>query len=96
MSLGEVALEILGLFLLISPLGRLENLICETLESVAVPGLLLSLGMKNADVILETFKFTRHGLVLLLVLWQFHRIDRTVSFPLFVVALGRARLVCVT
>jgi hypothetical protein len=31
-SLGEVTLGILGLLLLISRLGRLENLICKTLE----------------------------------------------------------------
>jgi hypothetical protein len=45
-SVSEVALGILRLFLLIGPFGRLENLICETLESVAIPGLVLSLGVK--------------------------------------------------
>jgi hypothetical protein len=46
MSLGEVTLGILGLLLLIDRLGNLENLICKTLESVAVSGLVLSLGVK--------------------------------------------------
>jgi hypothetical protein len=43
MSLEEVTLGILRLLLLISHLGHLENLICKTLESVAVSGLVLSL-----------------------------------------------------
>jgi hypothetical protein len=51
MSFREVALGFLGLFLLISPLGCLEHLICKTLESVAVPDLVLSLGVENADAI---------------------------------------------
>jgi hypothetical protein len=44
MSLKEVSLRILRLFLLIGPFGRLEKLICETLDSVVVLGLVLSLG----------------------------------------------------
>jgi hypothetical protein len=51
MSFGEVVLGLFGLFLLIDPFGRLEHLICETLESVTVPGLMLSLGVENADAI---------------------------------------------
>jgi hypothetical protein len=58
MSLGDVALGILRLFLLIGPFGRLENLIFETFESVALPSLVLSLGVKNANAIHEAFKFT--------------------------------------
>jgi hypothetical protein len=46
MSLGEVALGILELLLLIGRLGHLENLIYKTLESVAISGLGLSLGQK--------------------------------------------------
>jgi hypothetical protein len=49
------------IFLPIGLFSRLENLICETLESVTVLGLVLSLGMENADVIQEAFKFTRPG-----------------------------------
>jgi hypothetical protein len=45
-SFGEVVLGILGLLLLIDCLGRLENLIYKTLESVAVSDLVLSLGVK--------------------------------------------------
>jgi hypothetical protein len=54
MSFGEVALGIIRLLLLISRLGHLENLICKTLESIAVSGLVLSLGVKNTNVIQET------------------------------------------
>jgi hypothetical protein len=58
-SFGVVALRILGLLLLIGHVGHLENLIYETLESVIVSGLVLSLGVKNANAIQEAFKFTR-------------------------------------
>jgi formate-dependent nitrite reductase membrane component NrfD len=51
MSLGEVALGILGLLLLISRLGYPENLIYKTLEFVTVLGLVLSLGVENANAI---------------------------------------------
>jgi hypothetical protein len=65
MSFTEVALWFFELLLLISLFGLLEHLICETLESVAVPGLVLSLGMENANAIQEAFKFTQLGPVLL-------------------------------
>jgi hypothetical protein len=58
MSFEEVALELLGLLLLIDQLSRLENLICKTLESIIVSGLVLSLGVKNANAIQEAFEFT--------------------------------------
>jgi hypothetical protein len=48
MRFGEVTLGFFKLFLLI---GCLEHLICETLESITVPGLVLSLGVGNADAI---------------------------------------------
>jgi hypothetical protein len=83
-----------GLFILIGPFGHLEYFICETLESIAILGLVLSLGVKNADAIQEVFKFPRLGLVLLVASQPFHRIDGMIRFPLLVVALGRARLVC--
>jgi hypothetical protein len=51
MSLGEVALGFFRLFLLIGPLGCLEHLICETIESVTISGLVLSLRVEKADVI---------------------------------------------
>jgi hypothetical protein len=44
--LWEIAIGILKLLLMIGQFGRLENLICKTLESVAVSGLVLSLGWK--------------------------------------------------
>jgi hypothetical protein len=58
MSFGEVTLGLFGLFLLIGPFGRLEHLMCETLESVVASGLVLSLGVENTYAIQEAFKFT--------------------------------------
>jgi hypothetical protein len=95
MNFGEVAIGFSGLFLLIVPFGHLEHLICETLESVIVLGLLLFLGVENANKIQEDFKFTRPEPLLLVASWPFHRVDRMIRFPLLVMALGRARLVCV-
>jgi hypothetical protein len=88
MSFGEVALGFFMLFLLIDPLVHLEQLICETLESVIVPGLVLSLGVKNADAIQEAFKFTRSSPVLLVASRAFHRVDGMICFPPLVMALG--------
>jgi hypothetical protein len=59
--LREITLGILGLLLMISRLGRLENLIYKTLESIAVSSLVLSLGVENANVTHEALKFTRNG-----------------------------------
>jgi hypothetical protein len=93
MSFGEVTLWIFEHCLLIGLFGRLEHLICETLESVAVPGLVLSLGMKNANAIQEAFEFTRPGPVLLIMSWPLHVVHRAICLPLLVMALGRARLI---
>jgi hypothetical protein len=87
MSFREVSLGILGLFLLIGPFGRPERHICKTLESVAVPCLVLSPGVENAHAIPESFKFTRPGPVLLAASWSFHRVDKMTQFPLLFVAL---------
>jgi hypothetical protein len=95
MSFGEVTLGFFRLFLLIGPFGRLEHLPCETLESVVVPSVMLSLGVENADAIQKAFKFTRPGSVLLVASWSFHCVDRMIHFPHLVAALGQARLVCV-
>jgi hypothetical protein len=46
MSFGKVTLWFFGLLLLIVLFGHLEHLICETIESVAIPGLMLPLGVK--------------------------------------------------
>jgi hypothetical protein len=86
-SFGEVVLRFFKLFLLISSFGHLEYLICETLESITVLSLVLSVGVENADMIQETFKFTRPGLVLLVVSRPFHHIDGMIRFPLLVAAL---------
>jgi hypothetical protein len=93
MSFGEVTLWFFGLFLLICLFGRLEYLIYKTMDSVTVPGLVLSLVVEIADAIQEVFKFTRPRLVLLVVSRSFHRVDRTIHLPLLVVALRRASLV---
>jgi hypothetical protein len=87
-SFREVALGILGLLLLIDRLGRLENLIYKTLESVAVSDLVLSLGVKNANAIEEAMEFDRPGPILLKTMRSFHRIDRMVHFSHLVMALG--------
>jgi hypothetical protein len=87
-SFEEVALWFFGLFLLIDRFGRLEYFICETLESVIVLGLVVSLGMENADVIHEAFKFTRPGPVPLVASRSFHHVDGMTCFPLLIVALG--------
>jgi predicted benzoate:H+ symporter BenE len=86
--LGEVAPGTLKLLLLIDRLGRLENLICKTLELVTVSGLVLSLGVKNANAIQEAFEFTWPGLVLLMAMRPFNHVDRMICFSLLVVALG--------
>jgi hypothetical protein len=83
MSFRKVALGFFRLFLRIGHSGRLEHLICETLESVIVQGLVLSLVVENADAIQEAFKFTRSGLRLHVVSWLFHHVDRMIHFPLF-------------
>jgi hypothetical protein len=92
-SFGEVALRFFRLILLIGPFACLEYFIYETLESVTILGLVLSLGLENVDAIQETFKFIWPGPVLLVASRSFHLIDRTIRFPLLVVALGWARLV---
>jgi hypothetical protein len=51
MSFSKVALGFFRLFLLIKPFGHLEYFIYKTSESVAVPGLMLSLGMENIHAI---------------------------------------------
>jgi hypothetical protein len=51
MSFGEVTLWFFGIFFLIGLFGRLDHLIYETVELVAVPGFVLSLGMEDTYVI---------------------------------------------
>jgi hypothetical protein len=93
MSFGEVALCFFRLLLLIDLFGCLEHLICEILESVTIPSLVLSLGVKYIDAIQEAFKFTRPGSILLVASWPLHIVDRIIHLPLVVVAFGGARLV---
>jgi hypothetical protein len=93
MSYWEVALWFIWLLISICLFGCHESLICETLESVAVLGLVLSLGVENTEAIQEAFKFTWPGPVLPVVSQPFHHIDRMIHLPLLIVALGRATLV---
>jgi hypothetical protein len=87
-SFVEVTLGFFRLFLLIGPFGRLVYFICETLESVAVLGLVLSLGVENADAMQEAFKFNRPRPILLVASRPFHHIEETIHFPLLIMALG--------
>jgi hypothetical protein len=84
----EVALRFFRLFLLIGPFGCLEYFIYETLESVTVLGLLVSLGVEDVDAIQEAFEFTQPGSVLLVASWPFHRVDGTIRLLLPIVTLG--------
>jgi hypothetical protein len=91
-SFGEATLRFFELFLLISPFGRLEYFICESLEPVTVLDLVLSLGVEDADVIQKAFEFTQPRPILLVASWSFHHVDGTINLPLPVMTLGRARL----
>jgi hypothetical protein len=93
MSFREVTLWFYGLLLLIALFGRLEHLICETQESIAVLGLVLSLVVEDANAIQEAFKFTRPGSVLLIASWPLYVVHGAMRFTLLVVVLGRATLV---
>jgi hypothetical protein len=90
MSFGEVSLGLFGLFLLINPFGRVEHPIYETLESVIVSGLVLSLRVENTDAIQEALKFTWSGPVLLVATRTLHVGHRAVRFPLLVMTIGGA------
>jgi hypothetical protein len=88
MSFGEVALRFLMLLLLIGLFGRLEHLIYETLESVVVPSLVLSLGMENVNAIQEAFKFTRPRPILIVASQPLYIVHGVIRLPLLVVTLG--------
>jgi hypothetical protein len=79
-SFEEVALGLFRIFLLIGPIDHLDYFFYETLESVAVLGPVLSLGVENADAIQEAFKFTQPGPVLLFASQSFHRVDGMIHF----------------
>jgi hypothetical protein len=86
MSLGEVALEILGLFLLMAPLAVLRTSSVKP-WSQSQSQVLCFPWVKNADAIQEAIEYTRPEPVLLVAPWLFHHVDRMISFPLLVVAL---------
>jgi hypothetical protein len=58
------------------------------LETVVVPGLVLSLRVENADLIQEAFKFTRPGPVLLVVTRPLYNVHGVIHLPLLVMTLG--------
>jgi hypothetical protein len=68
-SLDEVSLWIFGLLFLVGLFRQLEDLICKALQSVVVPGLVLSLGVENIDLVQESFKLSWLGPILLVVTW---------------------------
>jgi hypothetical protein len=59
-----------------------------SLETVVVPGLVLSLRVENADLIQEAFKFTRPGPVLLVVTRPLYNVHGVIHLPLLVMTLG--------
>jgi predicted benzoate:H+ symporter BenE len=78
---------------LVGLFGHLEDLICKSLESVAVPGLVLSLGVENADPIQETFKLSQPGLVIFVAMQPLYIVHGAVHLHLLVVTLRGARLI---
>jgi hypothetical protein len=88
MSFKGLTLWFFRLLLLIGLFDHFEHLICETLELVTVPDLVLFLGMENASEIHEAFKFTQPGLVLLIAMRPLYIVHGTIRLPLLVVALG--------
>jgi hypothetical protein len=65
------------------PIVHLEDLIYETLESVAVSGLVFSLGVKKVDPIQETFKLCRPGPVLFITTQLLYISHREITFLFF-------------
>jgi hypothetical protein len=63
------------------------------LESVAVPGLMLSLGLENAVLIQETFKLSKLGPVFLVATQPLYVGYIAVFLPLLVMTLGDAGLI---
>jgi hypothetical protein len=60
-----------------------------------VPGLVLSLGVKNANPIQEAFEFTWPGLVFLVMTWRLYVVNRVIQLPILVLTLGGAGLISV-
>jgi hypothetical protein len=92
-SLGEINFWIFRLLLLIGPFGRLEDFNCETLESVIVLGLMLSLGVENADLTQETVKLSRHGPIFFVTTRPLYVGHGEVCLPLLVMTLEGGGLI---
>jgi hypothetical protein len=58
------------------------------LELIAVLGLVVSLGLENANVIQEAFEFAQPRPILLLSVRPFNCIENTVPLSLLIMALG--------
>jgi hypothetical protein len=95
-SLGEVALRILGHLVLLGLSSRLENFIDKPLQLVAVLSLMLSLWMENTDSVQESFKLTWPGPVFFITTWPLYVSNGAVQLPLLVVAFGGARPIQLT
>jgi hypothetical protein len=73
--------------------GRLEDRICKTLQSVAFPGLVLPLRVEDVDLVQETFKLSRPGPVLFVVMRPLNVYHGAIQFPLLVIILRGAGLI---
>jgi hypothetical protein len=92
-SFVEVAFWVFRLLFVFSHFGRLEDLIYKTLQSVAVPGLVLPLGVEDADPVQETFKPSESGPILLVPVWPLHICHGVILVPLLVITLQGAGLI---
>jgi hypothetical protein len=84
----EVVLLVVRLLFLIALLSRLENFVSEALQPVALPSLMLSLGVENAYSIQEPIVLTQSRPVLGPGVAQpLHIGHRAIRLPLFVIRL---------
>jgi hypothetical protein len=95
-SLEEVTIWIFRLLFLLGLFSRLENLICKALQLVTVTGLVLSLGVENADPVQETFKLSWSGQVLLVMTHSLYVSYGVVRLTVLVITLQGARLIRMT
>jgi uncharacterized membrane protein len=93
MSFGEVTHGFFGLFLLISPFGRLEHLIYEILEWVTVPGLMLFPRGGKCKCDTGSLEIHPTWASILVASHLFHRVDGMIRFPILIMSLGQSRLI---
>jgi hypothetical protein len=88
-SFEEVTLRFCGLLVLFSLLGRFENLVCKTLQSITVTSLVFPLRVEDVDSVKEIFELTWPGPVLGSTAPRLLHIGhRAVRLPFLVVAFG--------